>query len=217
VPNILKALRAEIRQVAKSESKRAAKPMRDQLTGIRRSLTSIERRLAGLRVGHLGAGSSGTMRGVAGDGRRARFAPALMKQHRTKVGLSRKAYAHLMGVSSLSIYFWETGRTTPRREAVLAWQTLRKLGSRELRRRAGVSTTAVTAKKATARGAKATATKKRTTKKRATKTRTTKKRATAKPAAKKRATKKTVATKRIAKKRAARSRRPRRGVRAKAA
>jgi DNA-binding XRE family transcriptional regulator len=189
VPNILKALRAEIRQVAKSESKRAAKPMRDQLTGIRRSLTSIERRLAGLRVGHLGAGSSGTMRGVAGDGRRARFAPALMKQHRTKVGLSRKAYAHLMGVSSLSIYFWETGRTTPRREAVLAWQTLRKLGSRELRRRAGVSTTAVTAKKATARGAKATATKKRTTKKRTTKKVTKKRAAANKAAAKPTATK----------------------------
>lgn len=138
MPSILKALRAEIRQMARHETKRASNPIRDQIRDLRRSLTSIERRLAGLKSASvirpmIGSGDQGA------DGRRARFAPALIRRHRSQLGLSRKAYAKLLGVSSLSVYFWETGRTRPRRETILAWQDLRKKGVRELRLLAGVA------------------------------------------------------------------------------
>lgn len=204
MPNVLKALRAEIRQVARNESKRASQPLRDQVRGLRRSLTVIERRLQALGSGRAGAAAAALA--VAGDGRRARFAPALMKEHRAKVGLSRKAYALLLGVSSLTIYFWETGRTKPRRAAVLAWQALRKRGVRALRAQAGASA-AAPRKRATARSAGPTKVAKRPAEKRSAKKRTTA-----------RGTK-AAATKsgRSAKKRAARRvRGTRRGVRAKA-
>jgi len=205
VPNVLKALRAEIRQVARNESKRESQPLRDQLRGIHRSLTVIERRLKALRGGR--AGAAAAAEAAAGDGRRARFAPALMKEHRAKVGLSRRAYALLLGVSSLTIYFWETGRTKPRRAAVLAWQALRKRGVRTLRAQAG-SSAATPKERTAARSASPTAIKKRPAKKRITKKRGAAR--GAKPAARKSA--------RSAKKRAVRRvRRTRRGVRAKAA
>ncbi|HEU4333207.1 MAG TPA: helix-turn-helix domain-containing protein [Candidatus Eisenbacteria bacterium] len=155
MPSILKALRAEIRQMARHETKRASNPIRDQIRDLRRSLTSIERRLAGLKSASvirpmIATGAQGA------DGRRARFAPALIRRHRSQLGLSRKAYAKLLGVSSLSVYFWETGRTRPRRETILAWQDLRKKGVRELRLLAGVAGEAGTPRRAPARGVKKT-------------------------------------------------------------
>jgi DNA-binding XRE family transcriptional regulator len=153
VPNVLKALRAEIKQMARHETNRAAKPLREQLRGLRRTLTAIERRLSGIKAGHAGTPAAG----AGGDGRRARFAPSLVRQHRSQLGLSRKAYAKLLGVSSLSVYFWETGRTKPRRETVLALQDLKKKGVRELRLAAGVApgTPAAAKKSPTRKRAKA--------------------------------------------------------------
>ncbi len=205
MPNVLKALRAEIRQLSRSESKRVTQPLRDQLRRIRRSLTLIENRLQALKAGRSVAGSAAASRVEAGggDGRRARFSPVLMKQHRAKVGLSRKAYATLLGVSSLTIYFWETGRTKPRRAAVLAWQSLRKRGVRALRAEVGASAAGVSAKRAAKRPTKGAAVTKRRSKKRAASR-------GQKPAAKK--------SGRPAKKRAnLRLRRGRRGISAKAA
>jgi len=77
--------------------------------------------------------------GRAGEGRRARFSPALMRRHREALAMSRKAYAKLLSVSGLSVYLWESGRTKPRRETIFAWQDLRKKGARELRAIAGVA------------------------------------------------------------------------------
>ncbi|HSQ60129.1 MAG TPA: helix-turn-helix domain-containing protein [Acidobacteriota bacterium] len=139
--------------MARHESKRASNPIRDQIRDLRRSLTAIERRLSGLKSASvfrpMASGAAGA------DGRRARFAPALIRRHRSQVGLSRKAYAKLLGVSSLSVYFWETGRTRPRRETILAWQDLRKQGIRELRARAGVAGEAGTPRRGVKKTAKA--------------------------------------------------------------
>ncbi|HET7904019.1 MAG TPA: helix-turn-helix domain-containing protein [Candidatus Eisenbacteria bacterium] len=180
MPSILKALRAEIRQMARNETKRASNPIRDQIRDLRRSLTSIERRLAGLKSASVirPMAASGAQRA---DGRRARFAPALIRRHRSQLGLSRKAYARLLGVSSLSVYFWETGRTRPRRETILAWQDLRKKGVRELRLLAGVPGEAGTPRRAGKRRAPTRAVKKAKAVKTVTPPRAVKK---AKPAAK---------------------------------
>jgi hypothetical protein len=201
VPNVLKALRAEIRQMARNETKRASNPIREQIRDLRRTLTSIERRIAGLKAAPVGRSAPPRASSTLGaDGRRARFAPALVRQHRDKLGLSRKAYAKLLGVSSLSIYFWETGRTHPRRDAVLAWQDLRKQGVRELRSKAGVDAVSGTARRATKRTTAAAPAKKKRSKK-----------ARSKVARIVRATKSPKKAKRVKKTRA------RRGIRAKAA
>jgi len=139
--SLTKALRAEMRAAARGESKQAVEALRTELLAIRKSIAMIERRL----LNGAGAGSVGikgrpmAAAGKGADGRRARFSPTLMRKHRDALGMSRKAYARLLGVSSLSIYLWEAGRTRPRRQTVLAWQDLRKKGARALRALAGVA------------------------------------------------------------------------------
>lgn len=141
--NLTKALRDEMRAAARGESKEAVDALRSELQAIRKSIALLERKLltgiATSAAGAKGRGARIAMAGRGADGRRARFSSALMRKHRDSLGMSRKAYARLLGVSSLSIYLWEAGRTKPRRQTVLAWQDLRKKGARELRAIAGVA------------------------------------------------------------------------------
>ena len=144
--NLTKALRDEMRHAARGESKQVVDSLRTELQAIRKSITLLERRLltgvATVTAGMKGRVGRPVAAGKGADGRRARFSAALMRKHRDSLGMSRKAYSHLLGVSSLSIYLWEAGRTKPRRQTVLAWQDLRKKGARELRALAGVATPA---------------------------------------------------------------------------
>jgi DNA-binding transcriptional regulator YiaG len=139
--SLTNVLRAEMRTAARGESKQAVDALRTELQAIRKSIALLERRLlTGIATGVAGAKRGvQALAGKGADGRRARFSSALMRKHRDSLGMSRKAYARLLGVSSLSIYLWEAGRTRPRRQTVLAWQDLRKKGARELRVLAGVT------------------------------------------------------------------------------
>jgi DNA-binding XRE family transcriptional regulator len=139
--SLTKVLRTEMRVAARGESKQAVEALRAELQAIRKSIAMLERRLlTGVSAGSVvGGGRRAGAAGKAPDGRRARFSPALMRKHREALGMSRKAYARLLGVSSLSVYLWEAGRTRPRRVTVLAWQDLRKKGARALRAIAGVA------------------------------------------------------------------------------
>lgn len=135
--NLLRALRVEIKAAARGESKAALGSIRSELESLRKALAALERRIEKGAVLAASRGARGIAR-VADEGRRARFSPALMRKHREALGMSRKAYSKLLGVSSLSIYLWEASRTRPRRATIFAWQDLRKKGVRELRAMAGV-------------------------------------------------------------------------------
>ena len=136
--NLLQALRTEIKSASRDEAKAALGPIRAELESIRKSLTALERRFA--RGGAAPGGVARAMSALAqaAEGRRARFSATLMRKHREALAMSRKAYAKLLGVSGLSVYLWESGRTRPRRGTIFAWQDLRKKGARELRAMAGV-------------------------------------------------------------------------------
>ncbi|HEY3155986.1 MAG TPA: helix-turn-helix domain-containing protein [Candidatus Eisenbacteria bacterium] len=62
-----------------------------------------------------------------------RFSPQWVKAHRKKLGMSRRVYAKLVGVSAQSIFGWETGRTRPRRKALESWRRMRSMGKRQLK------------------------------------------------------------------------------------
>ena len=137
--NLLQVLRTEIKSAARGEAKAALGSIRSELESIRKALAMIERRLAKGGVASGSVGRAMTAMGKEIEGRRARFSSALMRKHREALAMSRKAYAKLLGVSGLSVYLWESGRTRPRRATIFAWQDLRKKGARELRAIAGVA------------------------------------------------------------------------------
>ena len=61
----------------------------------------------------------------------ARFSAAGVKAHRDRMQLSASDYAQLVGVSPLTIYNWEHGRSRPRQQQLASLAEVKKLGKRE--------------------------------------------------------------------------------------
>ena len=64
-----------------------------------------------------------------------RFSPLWVKSHRQRLGLSAQDYGRLVGVSALTVYNWESGKSKPRKEALAAVAAVRGLGKREALKR----------------------------------------------------------------------------------
>ena len=54
-----------------------------------------------------------------------------LKTHRAKLGLSAKDYGTLVGVSGLTVYHWEAGKSKPRKKQLAALAAVRGMGKRE--------------------------------------------------------------------------------------
>jgi len=139
VPNVMGVLRAEIRRLARKETKQEMSSMKKQLTQTKRLLAESRRRISELESRAKHVARSTRSSAVARDdeeeegGPQVRFSPKWVKKHRSKLGMSRLVYARLVGVSPQTIMGWEAGRTRPRRGALKAWRALRAKGVRELR------------------------------------------------------------------------------------
>ncbi|TBR22945.1 helix-turn-helix domain-containing protein [bacterium] len=66
---------------------------------------------------------------------RARLSPRLIRAQRRRLGLSREAFAALLGASAGAVSAWETGRSKPRDRSKAALVAARKLGRRAARAR----------------------------------------------------------------------------------
>jgi len=65
------------------------------------------------------------------DGHGLRFSPGWVTRHRAKLELSAADYGELVGVSALTIYNWEKGKTRPGSQRLEALADVRKLSKRE--------------------------------------------------------------------------------------
>ena len=142
MPNVMGVLRAEIRRLARKETKQELGELKKQLKVLRRRLAEWNRRMQSIetRARQIMKNSSrGVARGASlededeGDGRQVRFSPVWVRSHRKKLKMSRQLYARLVGVSAQTIMGWEAGRTRPRRAALRSWRAIRGKGLRELR------------------------------------------------------------------------------------
>jgi DNA-binding transcriptional regulator YiaG len=66
-----------------------------------------------------------------------RFSPGWLASHREKLELSAADYAELVGVSPLTIYNWEKGKSRPRRAQLKALAEVRGMQKREAWRELG--------------------------------------------------------------------------------
>jgi DNA-binding transcriptional regulator YiaG len=131
--NLAVALRSEVRRLASREIEKALRAVRRvrkqvetlrlQNQGQRRALATLERRLAR----RVGAGVVTPLRGGVAVSATAIFAL------RRRLGMSRKAFARVVGVSPGSIFGWEKGRTLPRGGSVARLNELRRMGVRQIR------------------------------------------------------------------------------------
>ncbi len=63
----------------------------------------------------------------------SRFSPRLIQSLRKRLGLSKRDFARLAGVTPLAVYQWENGVFKPKKEKREILVGLRKLGRREAR------------------------------------------------------------------------------------
>jgi len=139
VSNLAGALRDEIRRLARKETRASVGPLRKTVAALRRraaeqaKLIKELERAAKRSAAAARAKAPGAEPGAAPEGPQVRFSAPWVRKHRKKLGMSRRVYAQLVGVSAQTIFGWESGKTRPRRQALEAWRRIRSMGTRELR------------------------------------------------------------------------------------
>ena len=127
---------SSVKALARCERDLAA--LKGQVQGLRRELSSLpppSPESAGARKKSRQVASPQPASKVstpsAGRLPRGQLSSEALKAHRERLGLSAERYGKLIGVSGLTIYHWERGKTRPRRSSIDAWTAVRRLGKRE--------------------------------------------------------------------------------------
>jgi hypothetical protein len=149
------ALKSEVRRYTLREVKKTKLRLRQLQKAVtalrlevRKDHTVIGRLKARLGRVRAAAAARGRRRGE-GPGRRT--SPHTIRSLRERMGLSRLQFAKLLGVSPGSIFGWEMGRTTPRRDSLARFRALKKGGLRAARAAAGALPGRSRRRRATAR------------------------------------------------------------------
>ena len=141
MPNIGSVLKLEIQRVARKELrsetqalKKAVTQSRHQIAQLRRQLQALERQLKRQSRGS-GRAAPGQEDGEEESGPSLRFSAKGLAAQRKRLGLSAASVAKILGVSALSVYKWESGKTRPRARQIEAIAQLRGMGKREALKR----------------------------------------------------------------------------------
>ena len=123
------ALKDEIRRLARKEIKAATQATakavaqhRREIAKLKRQLREQEKRIATLLKGK-------PLPEKVDEA--VRFSARSVKAQRNRLGLSAADYARLVGVSPLTIYNWEHGKSRPRKEQLAQLVAVRGIGKRE--------------------------------------------------------------------------------------
>lgn len=134
MPNIGSLLREEIVRLSRRETRGQVAVTKKATAQHRREIAALKRQVAALerQVKMLARRSQKTAPAApAGGGDKLRFVAKGLRSHRARLGLSASDFGRLVGASANSIYAWESGKTSPRRDQVAKIAAIRVLGKRE--------------------------------------------------------------------------------------
>lgn len=134
MPNIASALSAEISRIARRELRTETESLKKATAGYRRDIAALKRRLQTLeRLAKSGNRRAAPTAAVSAEQSETqlRFSATRFAAQRQKLGISAASFAALLGVSPLTVYKWESGKTRPRRAQLEVIAAARKLGKRE--------------------------------------------------------------------------------------
>jgi DNA-binding transcriptional regulator YiaG len=137
MPNIGTVLKSEISRVSRKEVRGETQALKKSISQYRSQIADLKRRMQALeqqvkRVRKVSAPAAGADDEPGGQ---LRFSAKGLAAQRRRLGLSAAAVAQLLGVSALSIYKWESGKTRPRARQIEAIASLRGMGKREALKR----------------------------------------------------------------------------------
>lgn len=137
MPNIAAILKDEIRRLAKREvkaqtgkTKQAVVQHRHEIASLKRTIQGQQKeiaRLKSLENKRTGQPEVKEEDGVEG----ARFSAKSVRSQRARLKLSAADFGKLVGVSPLTIYNWEHGKSRPRRAQFAGLVAVRDMGRRE--------------------------------------------------------------------------------------
>lgn len=137
--NFASSFRDEVSRLARREVRQQVDPLRKSNAQLRQTVSTLKSELAALQrsVAFLQSREKRRLETPppVDESRQVRFSPVWVKADRQRLGLSAKDYGRLVGVSALTIYSWENGKSKPRAERLAAWAEIRGIGKREARRR----------------------------------------------------------------------------------
>ena len=142
MPNINSVVNDQIRRLARREINVGTKVVRRATVQYRHAIAALKKQVADLtkRLALVERHAPQEMTAPPEVLEKARFRAMGVKAHRAKLGLSAKDYGKLVGVSSLTVYHWESGKAKPRSQATTArWLAVRGLGKREAMERLGLA------------------------------------------------------------------------------
>ncbi len=133
--NLAAVMKDEIRRLARKEIKAETATTKRSVAQHRKDITALKRQIRDLtrEVAYLRRQEKKRVRTAPAPEAAAalRFSPGWVEAHRHRLQLSAADYAQLVGVSALTIYNWEKGKTKPGRQQLAAWAEVRTLGKRD--------------------------------------------------------------------------------------
>jgi DNA-binding transcriptional regulator YiaG len=141
MPNLASILKSEIARLSRRSLRPLCLPIKKDVAALKRSLALHKRLLVQLSrdnarlMADLNSKLAAPPTAPAEVVDRARLGPSLIRSQRKRLGLSRAAFAKLLGVSGGAVVAWEGGRSKPRSAAKAALIAIRSLGKRQARQR----------------------------------------------------------------------------------
>jgi DNA-binding transcriptional regulator YiaG len=135
MPNIASMLKQEIARVARREVRRETAAFKKASATYRSEIAALKRRAADLER-QLRAAAKGTPAATRAANDESipegiRFSAKGLAGHRKRLGLSANDLGLLLGVSTQTIYNWESGKARPHRKFLPTLVALRTVGKRE--------------------------------------------------------------------------------------
>ena len=140
MPNLQSVLRQEIQRLARREVRSELEATKKAVAHHRREIAELKRRNTALErtVSYLQSRETTRMKAPplnAEPPKGTRYSVRSLLAQRRRSGLSQTDYASLVGVSSSTIYNWESGSTKPSGRHLATLVSLRGMGKREAQKR----------------------------------------------------------------------------------
>lgn len=139
MPNLAQTLKQEISRVARKEVREDIAALRKAVTAHRSEIASLKRAVKELGT-QLRLAQKAVRRALPAvveqndtgrPGRKPSFNAERLKAKRQALGMSQAQMAQLLGISSLSLWKWESGQVTPRPSMLERYFVAMKMGKRE--------------------------------------------------------------------------------------
>ena len=132
-------LKAEIARLSRREARRLMTKPVEELRRLRLRIAELAREVRALKAARAEEQVKTKIRTAAetvagAQATPVRLSPRLIRSLRTRLGISQADLAKLVGVSTVSVGQWESGRSRPRSESKARIAALRSVGRREVRR-----------------------------------------------------------------------------------